>query len=74
MGNFRPYLMAALLLLGINMSASISTSASSELDSKREDRIKAALQKPLIIGASVSGDYLTESPGKRLALRYTKKD
>lgn len=31
-------------------------------------------KKPLILGASVSADYFTESPGKRLALRYTSKE
>jgi hypothetical protein len=36
--------------------------------------ISSALQKPLIVGASVSDDYLTDSPGKTLALRYTKRD
>jgi hypothetical protein len=29
-------------------------------------------EKPLIIGASVSADWASLSPGKRLALRYTK--
>lgn len=33
--------------------------------------VKEILQKPLIIGASVSAGYGTPSPGKRLALRYT---
>ncbi len=32
------------------------------------------MQSPLIVGASVSGDYLTPSPGKRLALRHTTLD
>lgn len=36
--------------------------------------LKTIFERPLILGASVSGDYLTESPGKRLALRYTKPD
>jgi hypothetical protein len=36
--------------------------------------LPAALARPLIIGASVSNDFLTESPGKRLALRYTSPD
>lgn len=30
-------------------------------------------ERPLILGASVSADYLSNSPGKRLALRYTDK-
>ena len=35
-------------------------------------QLQEAFARPLILGASVSGDFLTESPGKRLALRYTK--
>lgn len=31
-------------------------------------------KKPLILGASVSADYFTDSPGKRLALRYASQD
>lgn len=37
-------------------------------------QIKDVLQRPLIVGASVSGDFLTPSPGKRLALRYTTSE
>ena len=36
--------------------------------------LKQAMQRPLILGASVSGDYLTASPGRRLALRFTKPE
>lgn len=36
--------------------------------------LKDVLKRPLIVGASVSGDFLTQSPGKRLALRYTTAD
>lgn len=36
--------------------------------------LKTILARPLIVGASVSGDYLTPSPGKVLALRYTSSD
>src|SRR5688572_19002480 len=32
------------------------------------------LQRPLITGASVSADYNADSPGKRLAQRYTAKE
>lgn len=35
---------------------------------------KQILEKPLITGASVSADFGTESPGKRLALRFTSPD
>lgn len=33
--------------------------------------IRAVFEKPLIVGASVSADFKTESPGKRLSRRYT---
>lgn len=36
--------------------------------------LKDSLQDTLIAGASVSDDYLTPSPGKRLALKYTSKE
>lgn len=32
------------------------------------------LQKPLIVGASVSSGYGTEGPGNRLSRRFTKKE
>lgn len=35
--------------------------------------LKELFHKPLIIGASVSADYLSNSPGKRLALRFTER-
>jgi hypothetical protein len=35
--------------------------------------LEQILHKPLIIGASVSADHLSASPGKRLALQYTNK-
>lgn len=34
--------------------------------------LEEILKKPLIVGASVSADYQTQSPGKRLALRFTE--
>lgn len=40
-----------------------------QVDSQKAAQI---FSKPLIIGASVSADYLSASPGKRLALRYAK--
>ena len=33
--------------------------------------LAAALSRPLILGASLSADWATASPGKRLALKYT---
>jgi hypothetical protein len=34
-------------------------------------QLSELLQKPLIAGASISADYGTQSPGKRLALKFT---
>jgi hypothetical protein len=39
-----------------------------------EAALKDLFHKPLIVGASVSNDVGTESPGRRLALRYTEAD
>jgi hypothetical protein len=36
--------------------------------------LQQLFQKPLIVGASVSADYFTESPGKLVALDYTSSD
>jgi hypothetical protein len=36
------------------------------------ENVRAVMQAPLIVGASVSADYSTASPGKRLALRHTE--
>ncbi|MGZ5280197.1 MAG: hypothetical protein ACXWC9_09655 [Pseudobdellovibrionaceae bacterium] len=36
--------------------------------------LKQLFHKPLIVGASVSADYFTESPGKVLALDYTSPE
>lgn len=36
--------------------------------------LKAILQRPLIVGASVSADTGAMSPGKKLALRFTAKE
>ena len=49
----------------------ISSAALAEIDEKKMDEI---LKKPLIVGASVSADYQTKSPGKTLALRYTSEN
>jgi len=46
----------------------------SEVETKVSSKLAQVLHRPLIIGASVSGDYLTASPGKRLALRYTSAE
>ncbi|RZA07739.1 MAG: hypothetical protein EOP11_06860 [Proteobacteria bacterium] len=37
----------------------------------RAENVRAIMQAPLIVGASVSADYKTASPGRRLALRHT---
>lgn len=39
-----------------------------------EQKLKAIMQKPLIIGASISADRISQSPAKKLALDYTKLD
>lgn len=36
-------------------------------------KLEEIFKAPLIVGASVSADYQTQSPGKRLALRYTEE-
>lgn len=38
---------------------------------KQNIKLNKILQRPLIVGASVSADHLSPSPGKVLALRYT---
>jgi hypothetical protein len=40
-------------------------------DLQHDPSISALMQKPMIIGASVSADRSATSPGKKLALRYT---
>ncbi|MBC7742537.1 MAG: SGNH/GDSL hydrolase family protein [Bdellovibrionaceae bacterium] len=40
----------------------------------QNDKLSLILQRPLIMGASISGDYNALSPGKRLALNYSKKE
>jgi hypothetical protein len=40
---------------------------------KQTKSLQDLLHRPLIVGASVSDDYLSQSPGKRLALKYTDK-
>lgn len=37
-----------------------------------DEAINKAMQRPLIVGASVSADWKAKSPGKLLALKYTK--
>lgn len=39
-----------------------------------EQKLKDIMQKPLIIGASISADRISQSPAKKLALDYTKLD
>jgi hypothetical protein len=61
--SLKVWLFMSLLTLSTN---SVASSKIAEAD------LKKIFNKPLIIGASVSADYLAESPGKRLAKRYTK--
>lgn len=44
---------------------------SSALANPSSPDLAKIFERPLILGASVSGDFLTASPGKRLSLRYT---
>lgn len=44
-----------------------------ELVSADKSLLVEIFKKPLIVGASISDDYLSISPGKRLALRWTDK-
>lgn len=39
---------------------------------KQNVKLNKIMQRPLIVGASVSADHLSPSPGKVLALRYTE--
>ncbi|MBC7659119.1 MAG: SGNH/GDSL hydrolase family protein [Chitinophagaceae bacterium] len=41
--------------------------------SKSRPSIPSIMQRPLIVGASVSADWKAKSPGKLLALRYTEE-
>ncbi len=47
--------------------------STAEASPAQEKKVNEIFKKPLIVGASVSGDYQTASPGKRLALRYTRE-
>lgn len=52
---------------------SLSTTAFAKTKFEEND-LGRVLKTPLILGASVSADHSTESPGKRLAKRYTTPD
>ena len=56
-------------LISIWIGLFVSTTAVAKTD--LEQNLKKVLETPLIVGASVSGDYFVESPGKILALKYT---
>ncbi len=45
-----------------------------EVQAASKNNLKNVLERPLIVGASVSADHFTASPGKRLALRHTTAD
>lgn len=49
-----------------------SFSAQAAESAQPVNSLEKLMQRPLILGASVSADRATASPGKRLALRYTK--
>ncbi len=46
----------------------MATASSAEI---AERNLESVMQRPLIVGASVSADWASKSPGKLLALRYT---
>lgn len=47
----------------------VATTAEAKLTNRQ---LEDAMLKPLIIGASISANYGTDSPSRRLALRYTE--
>jgi hypothetical protein len=51
--------------------STISTMALGAASRQADSSLAAVMQRPLIVGASVSADWATQSPGKRLALRFT---
>ncbi len=52
----------------------LSTTITSEKPQFKLGKLEFLMQKPLLVGASVSGDHSANSPGKRLALQYTKRE
>jgi hypothetical protein len=56
------------------MTSVIASAPSKQRFVRHEEKLKTMLSHPLIVGASVSADYYTKSPAKRLALRYTTLD
>jgi len=59
-----------ILLKVVFMFFSSTSLALTDVDTK----LSQILHRPLIVGASISGDYLTQSPGKLLALRFTETE
>ncbi len=58
------------------MILTILTTTSLEVSARSgdpADEIHQMMKRPLIVGASVSADWSAKSPGKILALRYTKE-
>ena len=65
----------SLLFVVATTTASTATAASTTIkNALNETELKQALQKPLITGASISANYGTISPSRRLALRHTTQD
>lgn len=61
--------------LKVIFSMSLMNTASAATKSiSTKYKLDEIFERPLILGASVSADYRTDSPGKRLALRYTSAD
>lgn len=69
--NFQKVLWKALIVISL-LGTQIVQGADS--DSSNQDPLKQVLEKPLITGASVSADWTSLSPAKKLALQYTEAE
>lgn len=67
-------LLMAAALLGCGDAHVTSLAATGRPDGLTAPNLPALLASPLIVGASVSADRNTISPGKRLSLKYTTAD
>ena len=55
-------------------ASALCVGASAHADTILKTDLPFLLKRPLIVGASVSADHKSQSPGKRLSLRYTSAD
>ena len=65
-----------LLVLVVFHLPCISLAELSNVESRVKDfqNLKKTFHRPVIIGASVSAGFITESPGERAARRYTTQE